>query len=329
MKRRLVDLLACPACHADLTLHADAVDGAEIVTGRLTCQGCDASFPIAGGIPRFTETHSRGHDATARAFGFQWKRYSDLDERYRTQFLDWLRPVQPEFFAGRTILEGGCGKGRHTALAAEFGARDVVAIDLSEAAEVAYANTGHHPAVHIVQADLNHPPVKPVFDYAFSIGVLHHLPEPERGFRALVSRLRPGGYMSAWVYGREGNGWIVHFVSPFREKVTARLPHHLLRPIANLATLPLFLASRLLYKPTAGTAAGQLLPYGDYIRYIAPFPFREQRTIVFDHLVAPVAFYIPHDDFAGWFARCGMVDVRIEHHNANSWRGFARVPTAG
>jgi SAM-dependent methyltransferase/uncharacterized protein YbaR (Trm112 family) len=329
MKRRLVDLLACPACHSDLDLNTDAADGSEVITGQLTCRGCAASFPIHGGIPRFTATHSTGHAATARAFGFQWKRYSTLDERYRAQFLDWIRPVEPRFFEGKTVLEGGCGKGRHTALAAEFGARDVVAIDLGEAAEVAYANAGQHPAVHIVQADLNHPPVKRVFDYAFSVGVLHHLPDPERGFRALVSRLRPGGHISAWVYGREGNGWIVNLVSPIRENVTARMPHQLLRPLANVATVPLYLAARLLYAPTAGTAVGRRLPYGEYIRYIAPFPFFEQRTIVFDHLVAPVAFYLRRDEFAAWFERAALDDARIEHHNANSWRGFGRVPEDG
>jgi len=326
MKERLLELLACPACQADLALHTESSDGAEIVTGRLTCTHCAEVFPVEGGIPRFTATHSSGHAATARAFGFQWKRYSALHDRYRAQFLDWLRPVEPAFFAGKAVLELGCGKGRHTALAAEFGARDVVAIDLSEAAEVAYANTGQHPAVHIVQADLNHPPVKRVFDYAFSIGVLHHLPDPERGFRALVSRVHPGGHVSAWVYGREGNGWIVHLVSPVRENITARMPHNLLRPIANLLTVPLLLAGRLLYAPTAQTALGRRLPYGDYIRYIAPFPFAEQRTIVFDHLVAPLAFYIRREEFEGWFERAGLRDVSIGHHNANSWRGFGRVP---
>jgi SAM-dependent methyltransferase len=329
MKRRAVELLACPACHSHLAMQSDAEEGAEIVVGRLTCTACAAGYPIEGGIPRFTRVHSRGHDATARAFGFQWKRYSSLDARYRAQFLDWLDPVQPEFFSGRTVLEGGCGKGRHTALAAEFGASDIVAIDFSEAVDVAYANIGRHPAVHIVQADLNHPPVRRVFDYAFSVGVLHHLPEPERGFRALVSCLKPGGHMSAWVYGREGNGWIVHIVSPLREKVTARMPHNLLRPLANIVTVPLFLAGRLLYAPSKGMSVGRRLPYGEYIRYIAPFPFREQRTIVFDHLVAPVAFYLTRQEFAGWFENAGLQDVTIAHHNANSWRGLGRVPAAG
>ena len=42
--------------------------------------------------------------------------------------------------------------------------------------------------------------------------------------------------------------------------------------------------------------------------------------------MAPTAFYVRRDEFAGWFARAGLEDALIEWHNANSWRGFARVP---
>jgi SAM-dependent methyltransferase len=165
-----------------------------------------------------------------------------------------------------------------------------------------------------------------VFDYAFSIGVLHHLPDPERGFHALVSRLRPGGAISAWVYGREGNGWIVHGVSPVREHVTSHLPKGVLHVLSSGVTLPLWLGTKLLYGPTRGRLLGLKLPYGQYLSYIAKFPFREQRHIVFDHLVAPVAYYIRREEFEGWFERAGLHEVRIEHHNGNSWRGFGRVP---
>jgi SAM-dependent methyltransferase len=204
----------------------------------------------------------------------------------------------------------------------------VVAIDLSQAVDSAFANTKHMPAVHVVQADLKKPPVRCVFDYAFSVGVLHHLPAPEDGFRALVARVRPGGAISAWVYGREGNGWIVYGVTPVREAVTSRLPHGIVDVVAGAMTVPLFAATRLVYGPTQGKLLGRKLPYGEYLAYIAPFPFREQRSIVFDHLIAPVAHYLRRDEFGSWFDRAKLEEVRIEHHNGNSWRGFARVPSA-
>lgn len=326
MKPRLLDYLACPACAIPLRLETARVEEEEILEGTLHCTGCAAAYPIQRGVPRFTRVHVTGDQATADAFGYEWRQYRELADRYRTQFLDWIQPVDAEFFAGKAVLEGGCGKGRHTALAASFGARDVVALDLSEAVDVAFENTRQLPHAHVVQGDLVHPPVRPVFDYAFSVGVLHHLPDPEAGFRALVGRIRPGGAISAWVYGREGNGWIVHLVTPVREHVTARLPPAFLEPIATAAAVPLFMATRLLYGPTGGRLWGRRLPYGDYLRYIAPFPFREQRHIVFDHLVAPIAFYLRREEFAGWFDRAGLEEVCIEQHNGNSWRGFARIP---
>ena len=322
----LLEFLACPLCAADLTLAIGTREGDDVMDGVLRCTRCGAETPVRAGVPRFTELQRTGDAATADAFGWEWKKYSFLDNRYRQQFLDWIRPVTPDFFRGKAVLEGGCGKGRHSALAAEFGARAVVSLDLSEAVDPAFRNTRHLPNAHIVQADLNHPPVKRVFDYAFSVGVLHHLPDPERGFHALVSRLRPGGRISAWVYGREGNGWVVHLVTPVRERVTSRLPHALLEPVAAALTVPLWLSTRLLYRPAH--RRGLRLPYGEYLSYIAEFPFREQRSIVFDHLVAPIAYYLRRDEFAGWFERAGLDEVRIEPHNANSWRGFARVPDA-
>lgn len=326
MKERLLVYVACPACNGELTLDVTARSGHEIMEGSLSCGGCQHVFAIRRGIPRFAVDVPDVEQRTADAFGYEWTRYSELAERYRKQFLDWLQPVTADFFPGKAVLEGGCGKGRHTALAAAFGAKDVVAMDLSDAVESAFTNTRQLENVHIIQADLNNPPVRQAFDYAFSIGVLHHLPDPERGFRALVSRLKPGGAMSAWVYGREGNGWIVHGVTPVREHVTSHMPHGLLDVLSAAITLPLWLSTKLVYGPSGGMILGRKLPYGKYLAYIAPFPFREQRSIVFDHLVAPVAFYIKQDEFEGWFARAGLQDVHIEQHNGNSWRGFARVP---
>ena len=326
MRESLLDYLACPDCDGDLDVAVDTREGDEIVQGTLSCPSCRSGYPVERGVPRFAQPSTPLDRRTAQAFGYEWARYDELAERYRQQFLDWIRHVEPEFFRGKLVLEGGCGKGRHTALAAEFGARDVVAVDLSDAVDVAHRNLLQFSNAHVIQCDIHKLPLKRVFDYGFSVGVLHHLPVPERGFQSLVSRIRPGGYISAWVYGREGNGWVVHLVSPIRTHITARLPLPLLDTLSAALTVPLFLATRLLYGPSGGTPLGIPLPYGRYLSYISQFPFREQRSIVFDHLAAPVSHYIRHDDFAGWFQSLGLEASQVESHNANSWRGFGRVP---
>ena len=107
----------------------------EIITGELSCDSCRRRWPIVRGVPRFAELDSVAADkaATAANFGWQWQHFTQEDENYDQQFLGWIAPVAPEFFKDKLVLEGGCGKGRHTQLAARWGAREVIGIDLSAA----------------------------------------------------------------------------------------------------------------------------------------------------------------------------------------------------
>lgn len=329
MKEKLVSYLVCPACDGSLTLSVSRTEDAEIIEGELRCSACASSFPITRGIPRFAELGAVEQDkqATAENFGWQWQHFTETDERYAEQFLGWIAPVTPEFFRDKVVLEGGCGKGRHTQLAAQWGALEVIGIDLSEAVETAYAATRSLPNAHVIQADIYRLPLARKFDYAFSVGVLHHLPNPRQGFFSLASKVVPGGHVSAWIYGAENNEWIVRLVNPVREKITARIDQRALLQLSKIPAAGIFLATKLIYGPLnrRGSTLGQYLFYNDYLTAIAPFSWREQHLIVFDHLVAPTAFYIPRDEFETWWRELGATDVTITWHNKNSWRGFGTI----
>ena len=85
-------------------------------------------------------------------------------------------------------------------------------------------------------------------------------------------------------------------------------------------------ASRNYARSERGSQLARHLFYNDYLSAISDFGWREQHTIVFDHLVAPTSHYIRREDFEGWFERAGLVDVEITRRNENSWRGLGRVP---
>jgi uncharacterized protein YbaR (Trm112 family) len=52
MKRRLLDILACPKCKAHpLELKVVKEEKGEIVEGMLTCPKCGLQYPIEDGIP--------------------------------------------------------------------------------------------------------------------------------------------------------------------------------------------------------------------------------------------------------------------------------------
>ena len=157
MKERLLDLLACPTCGGDILLaYASKYDDKEIIDGVLTCKKCTREYKVASGVPRFVDLGKIEEDkaATAENFGWQWTNFTQEDPKYNEQFLGWLQPVKPDFFKGKILLEGGCGKGRHTKLAAEWGAAEVVGIDLGDGVESAFACVRDMPNAHIVQCDI-------------------------------------------------------------------------------------------------------------------------------------------------------------------------------
>src|SRR5215471_5090333 len=175
LKERLIQYLSCPSCSGTISLASEECDRGEVITGKLSCFLCKRNWPIIRGVPRFAAIDQVEQDKalTAEKFGWQWQHFTQFDEGYEKQFLAWIAPVTPEFFKDKVVLEGGCGKGRHTQLAAQFGARGVIGIDLGAAVETAFAATRDLPNAHIVQADIFNLPFRRVFDYAFSIGVLH------------------------------------------------------------------------------------------------------------------------------------------------------------
>ena len=330
MKKKLLDLLACPSCGGDILLaYAGRHEDKEIIEGVLSCKKCSREYKIARGVPRFADLDKIEQDKadTAENFGWQWTHFTQEDEKYNEQFLGWLQPVKPEFFKDKLILEGGCGKGRHTSLAAEWGAKEVIGIDLSAAVETAFCATRNLPNAHIVQADIYKLPFKKAFDYAFSIGVLHHTPDPKRAFVSLAGKVKKGGAISAWIYGAENNEWITNYVSPMREKFTSRLSQPTLYQLSKLPTLGVFLASKLIYKPANALAKplAKHLFYNDYLNHLGTFGWREQHNIVFDHLVAPTAFYISREEFEKWWQEIAANDVKIIWHNQNSWCGFGKI----
>lgn len=127
-----------------------------------------------------------------------------LDERLRTQ-LPHARFQPLGSRDALDILVAGCGTGRHSCETASHyrGAR-VLAIDLS-ASSLGYAMR-HSQALrqtHVehAQADiLQLGSLERQFDLIESVGVLHHLAEPEAGWRALLTLLRPGGLMLIGLY---------------------------------------------------------------------------------------------------------------------------------
>jgi SAM-dependent methyltransferase len=329
MRRDLVAELVCPVSADSLELDSDQEN---VESGELTCPGCGLRWPIVREIPRLVPSDLvKQQRRTADAFGWQWQHFAEQHPEFEAQFLDWLDPIQPEFFAGKRVLDAGCGTGRHAYFAASYGAHEVVALDLSDAVETARRNLQSFDNVHVVQGDLLRLPFRTPetgrgFDLIYSIGVLHHLPDPAAGFRNLTRYLRPGGTIAVWLYGHENNGFVRNVVEPLR-RLSTQMPHSLLRGLAWPLAVGFHGAAKGVYRPLRGTALGRALPLDEYMSSVADFSFRQNYGIVYDQLSAPTAAYIKGPELERWFADAQLEDVQISHRHNNSWRGRGRAPT--
>jgi len=297
----------------------------HIMAGSLACRACASQFTIRNGVPILLPAKLASVKLeTASRFAEEWTRWSDLRDYYEQEFFDWVAPLTAADFTHQIVFEGGCGKGRHTAIVASNGARSIVSLDLGESAFVAFAHTRQFPNAHVIIGDLLNPPVRAVFDLAFSVGVLHHLPDPAAGFARLASRVREGGRVAFWVYGHEGNEWITRFVDPIRKAITSKLPASFLRIAAIPPAAALWAVIKLFYSPRANGKGPSRLPYGDYFAALYHYPFDEIHANVFDQLVTPVAYYLREEEVRPWLAS-GFRDALLRSHRGYSWTGLATV----
>jgi SAM-dependent methyltransferase len=254
MKPVSLDVFVCPSCRDDLRLRAVSTQGGEVLEGELTCRGCGAEYPVTGGVPRFVRSGDY-----AGSFGHQWHWFREvqIDSLNRMSVSDATLQSTTGWsdgeFRGRRLLDAGVGAGRFAERAAAKGA-EVFGIDLTPAVDAAFQNIGRRPNVHLAQADIFALPVRrETFDLAYSIGVLHHTPNPPLAFARVAETVAPGGKLAIYVYSRYGPA---HRMSDALRVVTTRLPLRVVWALAA-AAVPLYYAYRL---PVIGRAFNLALP---------------------------------------------------------------------
>ena len=356
MRERLLAFIVCPRCRGTLRPVAFRSEGEEVVEGKLVCEACTGAFPIIDGIPRllgpellaplaarhadFFRCHPQfvGDTAAAR------DPIADTLESFTRQRLD-LGPPGPEVahqwrahlarnlggaiavdeLGDKTILDVGCGFGRHLWVASEAGA-ETVGVDLSGGVDVARRNNRSHPRCHLVQANVLERPLRDDrFDIVWSFGVLHHMPVPRAGFEAIVPCARArGGLVVIWVYGYRGMA--------FTYRLSHMRPLHRLtrtlsgaarvrssKIVAGVLSAGYWEPLRLVRAVGLGRLVDQL-PLTAYVEH----GWRARVAAVHDRLSTPITHFHDLEELHGWFADAGLGDVRVEDTDRRGWRAYGR-----
>ena len=187
-------------------------------------------------------------------FGEQWTHFQDNPGYYGSLalFADLIQPFfRPDDFRGATVADIGSGTGRIVRMLAGAGAARIVAVEPSAAMEVLKANT-RELAERICYRQQTGDEFKSddPLDFVISMGVLHHIPNPEPVVARMRAALRPGGHAIIWLYGREGNGLYLALARPLRG-LTTRLPHRGLVALCTSTRHPSVRLSGRLPSPAA------------------------------------------------------------------------------
>jgi len=263
------------------------------------------------------EPGARDLSGSPDRFGYEWNAYAEILPQYEEQFRRWTVHLAPEDWRGKSFLDVGCGMGRNSFWPMQYGAREGCAVDIDERSLAqARRNLAPFATVEVKRASAYDLPFTDRFDIAFSIGVIHHLEHPDLALRAMVRAVRPGGQVLVWVYGRDGNRWLVGVLDPLRRALFSRLPiawvHHLsLYPAALL-----WLLLRLGLRPNA------------YFRLLAGFRFGHLRSIAFDQMLPRIAHYWPKETVLELMEAAGLEAIRVAPVNQMSWSAIGTRPPA-
>lgn len=278
---------------------------------ELACAACGTHVPVVNAIPRFVRTPSdENARRTQASFGYEWTHFNDWKPSGATNFNDYFQGIDLDSLRTSSVLDAGCGMGRHTRQVAPFAER-VVAVDFSLAIEQAARNTAELPNVDCIQGDLLALPLADgAFDFVYSLGVLHHIDDTEGALRSLVRKVRPGGRVRVYLYWKR-HGWsgrLLTCVTAAR-RFTTRLPFPVLRLLCAALSVALFAGVVVPYRllSAAGVQAHHDWPLFIYSKY----PFKVLYNDQFDRFSAPIEKRYDPEDVRRLLEAAGLEHVEV------------------
>jgi SAM-dependent methyltransferase len=296
-----LNLLRCPTCGHELAISSD----------QLSCIGCAAAYPIRAGIPRFVTIPADDvAQRTQASFGYEWSEFNDWHHSGETNFQQYFGDIDRVWLAGRTVLDAGCGMGRHARHIASLAGR-VIAMDFSRAIDQAARNTADVPNVTCIQGDITLPPVADdAFDLVYSIGVLHHIADTESAARTLLKKVKPGGRLRIYLYWKRYgvSGVILRGVNMLRA-VTTRMPFPMLKALCWVLSAGLWLTVVMAYRAMSafGHRRHEKWPLAVYARY----PFNVLYNDQFDRFSAPIEQRWSKQEVRDLMGRLGLSEVAV------------------
>lgn len=179
-------------------------------------------------------SHAENYDSkTVKGFGEEWTQY-DQSKLPDNELHDWFSAYFSLFpfdlLTEKSVgADFGCGSGRWAKLMAPRVGR-LLCVDASKAAlSVAKKNLATIPNVDFIHSTVNAVSIPDEsLDFAYSLGVLHHVPDTADAIKACAAKLKPGAPFLIYLYYAFDNKplWFrgVWKLSDYLRRIISKLP---------------------------------------------------------------------------------------------------------
>ncbi len=140
--------------------------------------------------------------STVDSFGQEWKAFHEFGNKDLQRLGDsYFDIVSNGMINENTIAaDFGCGSGRWTKYIAPR-VKQIAAIDPSDAIFAADELLVDTPNAELFKGSISNLPFNDnYFDFGFSLGVLHHIPDTKQALKDCVKKIKPGGYFLVYLY---------------------------------------------------------------------------------------------------------------------------------
>ena len=258
----------------------------------------------------------------ARGFGREWSSFRQdkdhLSQQQRQAIFDDYFRIFPWHLlppSGGVGLDVGCGSGRWSMLVAPR-VEHLHLLDPSpEALEVAEQNlrSAKNVSYHL-HSVANIPLPSRSLDFAFSLGVLHHVPDTQAAIAAIADKLKPNAPFLIYLYYALDNRpiWyrLLWRITDLARFVVSRLPHPLRlaisQTIAVLVYWPLARFVRFLTEHGRSVSALPLSYYADKSFYV-------MRTDAYDRFCTRLEKRFRRSEIERMLAGAGFKDITFSN----------------
>lgn len=268
-------------------------------------------------------------EKTVESFGEEWKAFNRFDDKELKRIGDEYFDIVNSSMCGQDSIAAdfGCGTGRWSKYFSDR-VKTIAAIDPSNAIFTASKVLEKTANVYLYKASINNLPFQDdYFDFGFSLGVLHHIPDTQMAMNACVQKIKRNGYFLVYLYYNFDNRGrlfkFVYWLSNLIRLVVSKMPGFLKRFICNVLAVLLYMPFVLLCRFL------NLLGVPEKIRQKIPLQIYEKasfyiiRNDALDRFGTPLEQRFTKDEITQMMQNAGLTEI-VFSERAPYWHAVGK-----